>query len=469
MYHPEAHCGSCIKPEVAQIAAGESFLQRMARDRKRKYEAAAASSSRGEAGQSVVASKELYRVPCVDLSSRHRLSSNCIFWPRYSQGNFVLMDKPGDCMLELTVEESKALTVVVLIPNTKSQTYGAAHQANLKKVGISTAYFRRTAVTESSMPTPRAKAAFRYLLANNKYYRRYWEIQKELLENDRILTISSFDLFINYTGIECAMFPVLYPETAFTDTGILDAYRDESGDSSARTVSIGHSWTIKVCSGVRVYGENNKLAFFLYEKQLAMKYFGAHTRAQRLGITADILTRDSQGSAGYWEIVQDSLADLVRIQLGRCFDKEGHPDLYHYVRGMRGGAVWQVAFPNFFLTLAPAEWRFPLPYFLVPYKKNICAGSYLITLHIYYLTCTIWSFLAGRMGNRWFTVLESVKKTEYQGRGTEHTHIAAWVLAHVLLRTLAGNKKTVQVLTGLLRYPTCNIQGSIFGKVLLFS
>ena len=74
----------------------------MRRTRKRKYEAAGATSARGEAGQSAVASNELYRVPCVDLSSRHRLSSNCIFWPRYFQGNFVLMDKPGDCMLELT-------------------------------------------------------------------------------------------------------------------------------------------------------------------------------------------------------------------------------------------------------------------------------------------------------------------------------------------------------------------------------
>ena len=190
MYHPEAHCGSCIKPEkVDEARAGETFLDRMRRVRKQKYEAAGATSARGEAGQSAVASKELYRVPCVDLASRHSLSSNCIFWPRYCQGDFVLMDKPGACMLELTEEETRALTVVVLITKTKSQTYGAAHHTNLKKVGLSTAYFKRTAVTESSMPTPRAKAAFRYLLANNKYYRKYWEMQKELLENDRILTI----------------------------------------------------------------------------------------------------------------------------------------------------------------------------------------------------------------------------------------------------------------------------------------
>ena len=131
--------------------------------------------------------------------------------------------------------------------------YGAAHQFNWKKVGLSRAYYKRELVCADSMPTPRAKAALRYLLANNKYYKKYWEMQKELLENDRILTISSFDLFINYTGIECAMYPVLYPETAFTDTGILETYRHESGDTTTRTVSIGHSWTTKVCSGVRVY------------------------------------------------------------------------------------------------------------------------------------------------------------------------------------------------------------------------
>ena len=130
------------------------------------------------------------------------------------------------------------------------------------------------------MATPRAKAAFRYFLGNNKYYRKYWEMQKERLENDRILTISSFDLFINYTGIECAMYPVLYPETAFTDTGILETYRDESGDTTVRTVSIGHSWTMKVCSGVRVYGESNHLAFFLIRKTARDKAFrGTHAGA----------------------------------------------------------------------------------------------------------------------------------------------------------------------------------------------
>ena len=61
-----------------------------------------------------------------------------------------------------------------------------------------------------------------------------------------------------------------------------------------------------------------------------------------MGITADVLARDSQTSAGYWEIVQDGLADLVRIMLIRCYDKKNHKDLYDHVRGLRG-QVWLCA------------------------------------------------------------------------------------------------------------------------------
>ena len=57
MYHPEAHCGACSKPEqVEEARAGETFLDRMRRERKLKYDAAGLTSARGEAGQSAVRS-----------------------------------------------------------------------------------------------------------------------------------------------------------------------------------------------------------------------------------------------------------------------------------------------------------------------------------------------------------------------------------------------------------------------------
>ena len=109
----------------------------------------------------------------------------------------------------------------------------------------------------------------------------------------------------------------------------------QTEDTSSRVVSIGLSWTRKVLSSVRAYGERRDLTFFLYERHLAEKHFAAQCRAQDMGITADILTRDSQGSSSYWDIVHDSLADLVRIQLERCFDKENHEELYEHCREQR--------------------------------------------------------------------------------------------------------------------------------------
>ena len=87
------------------------------------------------------------------------------------------------------------------------------------------------------------------------------------------------------------------------------------------------SWTRKVLSGVRVYGEHRDLSFFLYEKSMAQKFFAAQCRGQRMGVTADVMVRDSQQSSGYWDIVQEALADLVRIMVSRCFDEINHKDI----------------------------------------------------------------------------------------------------------------------------------------------
>ena len=161
-------------------------------------------------------------------------------------------------------------------------------------------------------------------------------MQRDIIQRQASLNISSYDLFTQHHGIECAMFPVLYPLTEFTDTGILKHYQAQHDDDTNRTLSIGHSWTRKVLSSVRAYGEQRELAFFLYERSLANRFFSAHVRAKRMNVTADIMARDSQSSSGYWEIVQDSLADLVRIMLVRCFDAEGHPELYKHCRTLRG-------------------------------------------------------------------------------------------------------------------------------------
>ena len=91
-----------------------------------------------------------------------------------------------------------------------------------------------------------------------------------------------------------------------------------------------------------------------------------------------------------------------------------------------------------FITIAPAEWKFNRPYVLEPYLQCVWAGAYLMALHMYYLVRSMWLFLACRGGHKFFVVCEWVCKTEYQGRGTPHWHIAAWVVCYGIMARLAG-------------------------------
>ena len=129
------------------------------------------------------------------------------------------------------------------------------------------------------MPTPRAAAAFRFLTGSEPvivdgkkvgtqytswYYYKFLQEQWSRIDKNISLNISSYDLSILQNGIECAMYPHLYPTSKFTDTGIMETYRDATGDKTNRVVSIGQSWTRKVLSEVRLYGEHRDPAFFLF-------------------------------------------------------------------------------------------------------------------------------------------------------------------------------------------------------------
>ena len=103
----------------------------------------------------------------------------------------------------------------------------------------------------------------------------------------------------------------------FTDTGLRELHKGGAN----RIFSIGDSWTRKILSSVRVYSEHTDLAFFLYERSLANKFYNAHLIARERNLTADVLMRHSQVSTGYWEVVQDTGADVVRVMMLRCHDK----------------------------------------------------------------------------------------------------------------------------------------------------
>ena len=363
MYKPQCHCGRCTKGE-------ETLGMRFTNALRRRNQAHVS----GQRRPPIERTGELYRVPRL-LESGMKLTKpwarECITWPRYEHGHFAFGNK-GPSMLELSEHERYSLQIIVLKTSLQKETYGGAHHFNWKKIGLSRAYYKEELVCEKTCPTPRCMAAFRFLMQNNVFYKKFHDRHRGIIAQGGSHNISSYDLFVVEHGIECAIRPHLYPTTDFTDTGILAHYQDQHGDSTNRVLSIGLSWTRKVLSSVRAYGEDKDLSFFMYEKHLAGKFFSAQVRAQRIGVTGDVMARDSQASTGYWDIVSDSLADLVRIMLVRCYDETNYPILYKHCRGLRG-EVWLCAFPNLFITIAPAGWRYPRPYFLEPYTGSCFA------------------------------------------------------------------------------------------------
>ena len=100
-------------------------------------------------------SAQLYKIPSTQNDSMSKLAKECALWPRYAYGEFSLSACVGEGMLETASEEYRALQIIFLRPKVKAERYGAAHHINWKKVGITSAYFRREALTEAGMPTPR--------------------------------------------------------------------------------------------------------------------------------------------------------------------------------------------------------------------------------------------------------------------------------------------------------------------------
>ena len=184
MYKPVAACGACTPPPEEQSPR----LLRVRYGSKAAPRYVPQTQVASYVRPPLQRTGQLHRVPRMrpssELSSEGRepWARECVTWPRYRDSEFVLGDGLGESMLELTTEEQRALQVVSLRCEVRKETYGRADHFNWKKVGLSRAYYRNERVCEGSMPTDRAKAALRFLLANNAFYK----VPDDAYDNDYV-------------------------------------------------------------------------------------------------------------------------------------------------------------------------------------------------------------------------------------------------------------------------------------------
>ena len=268
---------------------------------------------------------------------------------------------------------------------------------NYKNLSISMGRWENE-LAENRCATPRAKAAQQWLYANNMTYRHYYDMHRSVLCNYRsntdgsrkTLYLTTYDLLYKSPGIEVAAWPILYPWSRYGDTDVRDRLSDGGSGTEAQHYSGKTSFIRKLLSRCRGYEQESFLMFYLHDRFLTKTLFAKSTVADNRRTTADITGQSTIISDSYWRAEQAYSADLVRQMARRCRDALPGDPIWEYQHKC---SIYEdtemdksLAFPNLFITIAPAEWLFPMhcsqqSYYESRRGHDIAGAS---VLHMYY-------------------------------------------------------------------------------------
>ena len=131
-------------------------------------------------------------------------------------------------LLDLTHDKAFALAIVNLYCDHKEISSKDGKNVgnvipNKKKLSLCRAEWEKQAIAYN-LPTPRSKAAYVWLLANNPTYARYISRHNEILasEEKNRFYFATANLLLHEHGIEVAVRPCLYPREAFGDSDVTE-------------------------------------------------------------------------------------------------------------------------------------------------------------------------------------------------------------------------------------------------------
>ena len=363
-------------------------------------------------------------------------------WPVWSPtenvyvdaANYVVDDarETRESMLTLSREEAWSLAPIRISVDTKQERgkLTSASTYTLKKWGISRAEWRRSPIAPDARNL-KLVAAFEWLKDNNRTYATWVKRHVDFLKDQERFSVPRYwlrtsDLLLKCNGVEVAAFPILYPRACFGDTNMRDlGLIDEACEKSIFT-----SHLRKLLSPCVAYIMKPELTFLLYDIGMARRLTLALSVAEKRGFSGDIATDHYTDSESYWRHEQDISCDMVR-QMSVLGDvvpgEDADRTIYEFCHNE--SSPGRLAFPNFFITIAPAQWLFPLPAWLKDLAAtNLSDVSGVVALHIYHvLMVSLKSILCEGV---WFSsVFHYCMRIEFQGRGTIHVHVALWAIA----------------------------------------
>lgn len=252
----------------------------------------------------------------------------------------------------------------------------------------------------------RCQQAYNYLISSeHSSYRHYVHLRETIIENNASLNIFNFT---QTQGIECALWPNLYPFTEWCESTIND---------SKSHLSAKISFTTKLLSEIIDYGIDFELLQFQYDRWLYKTVSGAVNSARIRHCSPARALDTKPFSATYWQWQHRFVLDAV--------DQFGLPDV--------------------FITISPFEWSFPFPKWLNDIRlqcgKEPTQIAGLETFHIVHiLSQVVRGYLCGSNSKRWSNHVFSYNQLktrsniktyfyrfEFQGRGTVHMHLLVWL------------------------------------------
>lgn len=248
--------------------------------------------------------------------------------------------------------------------------------------------------------------AYRYLTTSvTSHYNHFLLLREEHLNSGKQLNL--YDHRENQ-GIECALWPHLYPFYEWCETRL-------SGNTSRQSAKT--SFTLKILSEILDYSLDYDLLQFVYDRWLFTTVSGAISSSRAFDTSAATSLSTKTFSVEYWRWQHRFLMDAVR----------------------------QYGYPDVFITISPYEWTFPTPKWLENASdlsgKMPTQLATLETLNIVHiLEQTVRGYLCGTNSMRWrehiFNYVgqrntKNVKnlfyRIEFQGRGTAHIHLLVWL------------------------------------------
>lgn len=316
-------------------------------------------------------------------------------------------------LLSLTADQKTSLAPIDLHCEYKDVRGGKAPTTCRKKLSVVKAFWKKQRVVDS-LSSDDVRQAYAWLLANNSTYAEHIKNHDRALRDAADardedlaakLCIPTATLLLQMPGVEIAARPWLYPRASFGDTDIKIRLVQLNRMKQSQTPSLNTSFERKLLSRAEGYQDDYLLQCLLADVSLASKISAFVSIADGLNMAPDEVAAVSQNFNAFWVRATAKLQDMCR-QMD--------------------------AMPNLFFTVAPAEWKFPLPEALLGLLpgKALSERHALLTRHVYHcllelLRHCFLDTVRAKVGVE--EVHEYALRFEFQDRGTMHVHVVAWV------------------------------------------